>query len=183
MAKRTPLSKKIRFEIFKRDSFTCQYCGNTPPHVILEVDHIKPVAGGGLNDIDNLVTACFSCNRGKSSNSLKSIPQSLSDKAAFIAESEAQLRGYQEILESKRQRIEDELWRVAEVIAPGSTEKGIPRDWASSIKRFNKMLGIHTVLEAAEIALARFPFGGKNAFLYFCGICWKEIRFPGEGIC
>lgn len=27
MAKRKSLSKKIRFEVFKRDSFTCQYCG------------------------------------------------------------------------------------------------------------------------------------------------------------
>lgn len=34
--KRKPLSKRIRFEVFKRDSFTCQFCGRTPPEVILE---------------------------------------------------------------------------------------------------------------------------------------------------
>lgn len=65
MGKRKSLSKKIRFEVFKRDSFTCQYCGGKAPDVILEVDHINPVKEGGENDILNLVTSCFDCNRGK----------------------------------------------------------------------------------------------------------------------
>ena len=39
MAERKPLSKKIRFEVFKRDAFTCQYCGQMAPDVLLEVDH------------------------------------------------------------------------------------------------------------------------------------------------
>lgn len=54
----------IRFQVFKRDKFTCQYCGRSG--VELEVDHIKPIAHGGTNDIDNLITACKACNRGKS---------------------------------------------------------------------------------------------------------------------
>lgn len=58
MAKRTPIPKSTRFEVFKRDKFTCQYCGATAPNVILEVDHIKPVSKGGSNDLLNLVTAC-----------------------------------------------------------------------------------------------------------------------------
>ena len=66
MAKREPLSKKIRFEVFKRDSFTCQYCGRKAPNVILEADHINPVKRGGKNDLLNLITSCFDCNRGKS---------------------------------------------------------------------------------------------------------------------
>lgn len=65
MGKRKSLSKKTRFEVFKRDSFTCQYCGGKAPDVILEVDHINPVKEGGENDILNLVTSCFDCNRGK----------------------------------------------------------------------------------------------------------------------
>ena len=50
--KRKSLTKKVRFEVFKRDSFTCQYCGRTAPSVILEVDHIKPVCDGGQNEKD-----------------------------------------------------------------------------------------------------------------------------------
>ena len=65
MAKRKNLSKSVRFEVFKRDSFKCQYCGKSAPDVVLEVDHIIPVSKGGDNDISNLITACFDCNRGK----------------------------------------------------------------------------------------------------------------------
>lgn len=67
---RESISKRLRFEIFKRDSFTCQYCGRTSPDVLLEVDHIKPLAGGGKNDILNLVTSCRDCNRGKGKTEL-----------------------------------------------------------------------------------------------------------------
>ena len=70
MTERKPLSKKIRFEVFKRDKFTCQYCGRMSPDVILEVDHMNPVSQGGDNDILNLITSCRDCNRGKGKNLL-----------------------------------------------------------------------------------------------------------------
>lgn len=63
--KRKAINKKLRFEIFKRDNFTCQYCGRKAPDVILQIDHLKPVARGGKNDILNLVTSCIECNQGK----------------------------------------------------------------------------------------------------------------------
>ena len=72
--KRKSLSKKTRFEVFKRDGFICQYCGNSPPAVILEIDHIKPFKAGGSNEIDNLLTSCFDCNRGKGANTLEISP-------------------------------------------------------------------------------------------------------------
>lgn len=64
--KRVAISKKVRFEVFKRDSFKCQYCGCSAPDVILHVDHIEPVSKGGDNTITNLITSCESCNLGKS---------------------------------------------------------------------------------------------------------------------
>ena len=64
--KRKALGKRQRFEVFKRDSFTCQYCGEQAPDVILHVDHINPVSKGGGNEITNLITSCQSCNSGKS---------------------------------------------------------------------------------------------------------------------
>ena len=36
------------------------------PAVVVEVDHVVARANGGSDDPSNLVTACFSCNRGKS---------------------------------------------------------------------------------------------------------------------
>lgn len=62
---RVKIPKALRFEVFKRDSFTCQYCGRKSPEVVLNADHIKPVSLGGTNDISNLVTSCADCNVGK----------------------------------------------------------------------------------------------------------------------
>lgn len=70
MGERIPIPKSIRFEVFKRDKFTCQYCGNSAPEVVLHVDHIQPIAKGGDNDITNLITACADCNSGKGAREL-----------------------------------------------------------------------------------------------------------------
>lgn len=58
----------IRTLIFKRDNYTCRYCGCHG--VRLECDHVVPVVDGGQHDESNLVTACFSCNRSKADHSL-----------------------------------------------------------------------------------------------------------------
>lgn len=55
----------LRFAVFRRDSFACQYCGRAAPHVALHVDHVKPWADGGRTELANLRTACDSCNLGK----------------------------------------------------------------------------------------------------------------------
>lgn len=88
MAKRKGLSKKIRFEVFKRDKFTCQYCGRKSPDVILNCDHIDPVAKGGTNEITNLITSCFDCNSGKSDRKL--------DDDTVVAKQRRQLEEIQE---------------------------------------------------------------------------------------
>lgn len=68
MTKRMDLNGwyKLRWQILARDSFTCQYCGKGAPDVQLEVDHKVSLADGGTDSLDNLVTSCWACNRGKS---------------------------------------------------------------------------------------------------------------------
>ncbi len=73
---RQPISRRVRFLILQRDNFTCQYCGAQAPDKELEVDHAHPVAAGGLTVLENLVTACFTCNRGKGHRLLEKVPQS-----------------------------------------------------------------------------------------------------------
>lgn len=51
-----------RENVFKRDSFTCQYCGTQKE---LTLDHLVPKAKGGKSSWNNLVTACKSCNSKK----------------------------------------------------------------------------------------------------------------------
>lgn len=62
---RVPIGAKLRFQILHRDNFTCRYCGRKAPDVTLHIDHVIPVSQGGLNHIENLVTACEECNFGK----------------------------------------------------------------------------------------------------------------------
>ncbi len=65
---RVGISQKLRFEIFHRDKFSCQYCGRSKEtdKVRLELDHIVPVSRGGTDEFSNLTTSCRDCNQGKS---------------------------------------------------------------------------------------------------------------------
>jgi hypothetical protein len=181
---RVPLSKKVRFDVFKRDGFRCSYCGATPSEtVLLEVDHVHPVAEGGTNDMDNLVTACFDCNRGKRAELLSVIPQSIEDKAAQTAEREAQIRAFYEILEAKKQRKEDELWSVAEIFMEKFHDDSIHKTRLASIRSFLDRLNVYEVQEAMEMASDKMPWSRERAFRYFCGICWNKIkRANGEDV-
>jgi 5-methylcytosine-specific restriction endonuclease McrA len=60
---------KQRFRILERDGFKCVYCGRKPNKdndVTLQIDHILPRVKNGEQLDDNLVTACWDCNIGKS---------------------------------------------------------------------------------------------------------------------
>ena len=92
MARKT-VTKKARFEVFKRDKFTCQYCGRKVPDVVLQIDHIEPVAKGGGNEILNLISACQECNSGKGARAL--------DDQSAVERQRKQL----EDLEERRQQI------------------------------------------------------------------------------
>ena len=70
MGNRKSLTNRERFEILKRDGFSCHYCGRRAPNVELQIDHIEAVANGGTNDQSNLIAACFECNSGKSATSI-----------------------------------------------------------------------------------------------------------------
>lgn len=63
--KRKAIPKAVRFEVFKRDKFTCQYCGAKAPDVVLVLDHLHPHAKGGDDTVINLITSCEPCNNGK----------------------------------------------------------------------------------------------------------------------
>ena len=63
---RSLMTRKMRYEILKRDHFRCTICGaSVADGAKLEVDHIKPISKGGKTEPNNLRTLCQSCNRGK----------------------------------------------------------------------------------------------------------------------
>jgi hypothetical protein len=60
---RITISPGLRSRILRRDRGCCRYCGtSTGP---FEIDHVIPVALGGITHIRNLVTACRGCNQTK----------------------------------------------------------------------------------------------------------------------
>jgi len=54
-----------RKNIFKRDRFTCMYCGIQPGPEELTIDHIIPRSKGGTGTWENSVLACIECNKKK----------------------------------------------------------------------------------------------------------------------
>jgi hypothetical protein len=175
MSERQGISKKLRFDVFKRDGFLCAYCGAHPPDVLLEVDHIHPVAEGGTNDFDNLVTACENCNRGKGAGLLSSVPQSLAEKAEIVAEREAQLRAYYEILQAAKERKDDEMWAIADIFMERWGDDSILRKHLASITMFLGRLDFFEVQEAMELATRR-TYSRGACFRYFAGVCWRKIK-------
>ncbi len=54
-----------RFNVFLRDRFSCQYCGERFPTPELTFDHVIPRSRGGRTNWENVVTACSVCNLKK----------------------------------------------------------------------------------------------------------------------
>lgn len=159
MARRKAIPKKVRFEVFKRDKFTCTYCGRKAPDVVLEVDHIIPVAEGGKNDIMNLTTSCRDCNRGKGK-------RTLSDDSAIerqrVALEDAQDRREQMEMMLQWQRdlkdYEDKLVDFIEEILtePYNEQWRLLPAIRAIIKRHIHSFGFENVVNAAYIAREKY---------------------------
>jgi hypothetical protein len=133
---------------------------------------------GGLNEIDNLVTACMDCNRGKGAGLLSAVPQSLEEKAIVTAEREAQIRAYYAVLEAKKERHDEEAWSVAGIFMERFSEDSIKRADLLSIRMFIERLDVFEAREAMEIACAK-KYYTSHAWKYFCGVCWNKIKQKG----
>jgi len=175
MAERKPIGKSLRFKVFKRDLFSCQYCGATPPSVVLEVDHIHPVSKGGGNSIDNLITACFDCNRGKSAGLLTSIPQSVAEKAELLAEKMAQLKAFEKAVRAKRKGEEGQIDEVEDIFRGYFDGYSFKPKFRESVRVFLQHMSVFDLMDAMNRACGRIS-DKEQAIKYFCGICWKTIK-------
>jgi hypothetical protein len=174
------ISPKTRFEVFKRDNFTCRYCGRKTPQVVLEVDHIIPVSKGGTDDMDNLVTSCWECNRGKGAALLTDIPNepSLHDKTILILERELQLAEYNEVKRRQREREDaqiDELLDYWDELANGHARR-FPEP--HMLRYFLRYIPVEDIKDAMEIAMAKR--GDWHGVKYLIGILrnWKSGTKP-----
>lgn len=178
---RKPLSKRVRFEVFKRDSFTCQYCGKQPPEVILHVDHIAPVAEGGSDDFDNLITSCQDCNLGKAAVPLGTVAPR-PDASLMLAEAAqemAEVIAYRETLAKKREEEQRLVADFQQLFFDISDADWCPGD-AILIEAIDKCRGDYSCVEEAVRATAiKHSSGGLN-FNYwpkfFWGCFWNAMR-------
>lgn len=190
------ISVRTRFEVFKRDRFTCSYCGRTPPEVLLEADHIIPRAAGGTDDMANLTTACATCNRGKAARLLEEGTAPVVGRATVeeLAERVEQAKAYMEALGGLASLTDRQVGMVIEAWAAAFGAKIEERDtgpvyvfpnasygspWPNepSIRRFLRALPLADVLEAVDIAAAKFQgWPGDSATRYFYGVCHRAIR-------
>lgn len=159
MAKRKSITKKTRFEVFKRDSFTCQYCGQAAPDVVLHIDHIEPVAKGGDNEILNLITSCAGCNAGKSDCRL--------DDKSTLAKQRQQIAD----LNERREQLEMMVaWRQGMKSIKESEMDAVAEHWRDLLdgqfylnptglqnaKKLVRKFGVSAVMDAMTVAVENY---------------------------
>lgn len=154
---RKKIPNSVRFEVFKRDAFKCQYCGRSAPEVVLELEHIEPHSKGGTDEVINLCTSCRECNSGKGA-------RQLSDTAVIQKQ-----RDQLEELQERREQLEMMLrWRSANADIEGdairafasSYEEKTP-GWSlnetgmQSVRQLIKKFGLQRSLDALDEAAAQ----------------------------
>jgi len=171
------ISKRLRFEILRRDGHKCRYCGAGAPDVQLRVDHVVPDALGGKTEPGNLVTACEPCNNGKSSVVLDGPVVDDVERDAFRwarAIQAAALSYELELLERTEQdrdfRAMWDAWSVAGDKVP------LPDDWEQSVRRLRAAGLTNTLLaESIESSMRASGVRIENHFRYFCGVAWRMV--------
>jgi hypothetical protein len=186
MAKRKSLSKKIRFEVFKRDSFTCQYCGKSAPTVVLHVDHITPVKEGGTNDITNLITACADCNLGKGARKLSDTSEVMKAKKQ-LDELNARREQLEMMLQWKKGLSNIEEQQVDAIAERFNSFSGfkVNENGRRKIKKWLKDFGFSEIYDCIEISCDQYlkaTKGGNShssvekAFSYIPRIAYNKKR-------
>lgn len=164
-----PVTKRTRYEVLKRDNHTCRYCGATANDGPLTIDHVTPVALGGTDNPDNLVTACRDCNYGKASTSPDAA--TVEDvKAADMKWADATKRAA-DLLATQRQARDD---YYVSFVAAWPSYRNIPAEAEWSIGRlYDAGLPLGEMTRAAQYAASQR--GVYDRFNYFMGICWKKV--------
>lgn len=175
------VTKRVRYEVLRRDNHQCRYCGGGAPDVVLTVDHVVPVALGGSDDPSNLVAACRDCNAGKTSTSPDGpLVADVDAKAALWAQA-------MKVVATRRAAERDEHDELCNYLhehwqgyRPNQwASSDLPDDWENSIRAFVAAgLEVGDLDELMIVALTTRTVTAK--WKYFCGCCWTRIRKAQE---
>lgn len=162
------VSKRLRYEILRRDNHACRYCGATAPDVKLAVDHVIPVALGGSDEPSNLITACEPCNSGKSATVADSpVVADVDHRATQWASA---IRQAADMISADSMLINDICDRVDDIMPTYR-----PRGWRNSIQQILAAgLPEETIVDMAHVAVD--AYGVKDRWKYFFGCCWSRVR-------
>lgn len=164
---RKPLSKRTRFEIFKRDGFKCFYCGATPTDSPMHVDHVQAVANGGTNEPHNLITACQSCNGGKSSVPLE---QRRYQGKATEADRE-HLEQLKEFMAIQREMVDAKSEIADEALSHWERICGeVPHALPARIVRMVSEFGLSKLVEAFERVESKRIYNSTEKLKYLHGV-------------
>lgn len=172
--KRRPIPVSKRFEVFKRDSFKCQYCGKSAPEVTLQIDHIKPVSKGGTNTIMNLITACVDCNYGKGAKQLddNSTIEKQKRQLDELSDRREQMKMMLEWREEIASLIEEQVDYVDGLLRAAFSET-LSDKGRRTIKELISKYGFSEVLQSADIGFAKYKSAGY-AIDKLGGICYNR---------
>lgn len=178
-----PVSKRLRFEVLRRDGHTCRYCGAKAPDVPLTVDHVIPTTLGGTNDPGNLVTACRDCNSGKTSTSPdEHTVADVSALALRLGKALEQVAAQQRTEAAQREGFLREfqtMWGHVYGAEDGSHEKynnWLGDGWIRSLDTFVARGLTHDDLNRLLFAPSESgTVRNGDVWRYFCGCCWREL--------
>ncbi len=183
------LSRRLRFEILRRDQHTCRYCGGKAPDIPLTVDHVIPTALGGTDEPSNLVTACQPCNAGKTSiqpnspvvDDVKADAFRWADAIREVAIRLSIDRDLTDVLVADF----DEAWSSWTYQTSDDGERAQiqrPNDWRESTERFLKAgAQIDMLLHLIQVAMRKQNIVHEARWTYFCGCAWRHINDLHEG--
>ena len=66
--KRKTTIRYSKYNVFLRDGYICQYCGDDVNKKTATLDHVLPISHGGKTTFENTVCACTTCNASKGNN-------------------------------------------------------------------------------------------------------------------
>lgn len=176
------VSKRLRFEILRRDNFQCVYCGARPPETELRVDHVVPEALGGPSVPTNLAASCEPCNSGKTSIApdsamVESVEQDALRWAAAMRQAGEMREREREIRDAHVDSFET-TWSEFTYGPQGNRRPvPLPPDWAASIRKFyDQGLPWNEMYEAVQTAMGAQNVTAENTWRYFCGVCWRSLE-------
>lgn len=161
------ISKRLRFEVLRRDGFRCTYCGATPLEAELHIDHVVPVALGGQDTPENLTTSCDACNAGKASTSPNEEMVAAVDKAIAVQQA-ARARVAAAIVEyaSGLDQFEDDVQGIWDFHVPEYRRDRCPRwDLARIAEWHRDQVPLSLIEFGLRIAVqADVPWQSKAAY-------------------